>query len=70
MTHFQYFSYLPYSPFDCCEMFRQQCLRFNHPLKASHVTQSRVINVDKNLAYPVAIELLESEQTLAGEIPK
>lgn len=36
-------------------------------LKANHVTPPRVINVDKNAAYPVVIEHLKSEQTLAVE---
>jgi transposase-like protein len=36
-------------------------------LKASHVTQPRVINVDKNADYPVAIERLKSDQTLAAQ---
>lgn len=40
---------------------------FRKVLKANHVTQPRVINVDKNAAYPVAIEGLKSEQTLADE---
>ena len=41
---------------------------FRKVLKANHVTQPRVINVDKNAAYPVAIEKLRSEQTLATDI--
>jgi len=42
--------------------------RFFHTvLKANHVTQPRVINVDKNAAYPVALDALKSEQTLATE---
>ena len=40
---------------------------FRKVLKANHVTQPRVINVDKNAAYPVAMETLKSEQTLAPE---
>jgi transposase, IS6 family len=38
---------------------------FRKVLKANHATQPRVINVDKNAAYPVAIEQLKSEQMLA-----
>jgi transposase-like protein len=37
-------------------------------LKASHATQPRVINVDKNAAYPVAMEVLKEEETLAETI--
>jgi IS6 family transposase len=33
-------------------------------LKASHVTQPRVINVDKNAAYPKAMEVLKADETL------
>ncbi|GAB4230372.1 MAG: IS6 family transposase [Elainellaceae cyanobacterium] len=40
---------------------------FRKVLKANHVTQPPVINLDKNAAYPVAIERLKSEQTLAVE---
>ncbi|WP_242043473.1 IS6 family transposase [Leptolyngbya sp. FACHB-671] len=40
---------------------------FRKVLKASHVSQPRVINVDKNAAYPVAIERLKSDQTLAAQ---
>lgn len=40
---------------------------FRKVLKAKHVNQPRVINVDKNAAYPVAIEKLKSDQTLATE---
>ena len=40
---------------------------FRKVLKARHVTAPRVINVDKNAAYPVAIETLKSEQTLADQ---
>jgi transposase-like protein len=40
---------------------------FRKVLKAKHVTQPRVINVDKNAAYPVAIEKLKSDQTWATE---
>jgi transposase, IS6 family len=38
---------------------------FRQVLRANHVTPPRVINVDKNAAYPVAIEQLKGEQTLA-----
>jgi transposase, IS6 family len=41
---------------------------FRRVLKANHGTQPRVINVDKNAAYPIAIEKLKSEQTLATKI--
>lgn len=37
---------------------------FRKGLRASHVTPPRVINVDKNVAFPVAMEKLKSEQTL------
>jgi len=40
---------------------------FRKVLKANHVTPPRVINVDKNAAYPVAIERLKSDQTLATQ---
>ena len=40
---------------------------FCNVLKANHVTPPRVINVDKNAAYPAAIEILKSEQTLATQ---
>lgn len=40
---------------------------FRQVLKANHVMQPRVINVDKNAAYPVAIEMLKSEQMLAAQ---
>ena len=40
---------------------------FRKVLKASHVTPPRVINVDKNVAYPVAMERLKSEQTLTSQ---
>ncbi|MBD1865493.1 IS6 family transposase [Trichocoleus sp. FACHB-46] len=36
-------------------------------LKASHVEKPRVINVDKNAAYPVAIEALKQEEPLMAE---
>ncbi len=40
---------------------------FRKMLKASHVTKPHVINVDKNAAYPVAIETLKRDKTLAAE---
>ena len=40
---------------------------FRQVLRASHVTAPRVINVDKNAAYPVAMEQLKREQTLADQ---
>lgn len=40
---------------------------FRQVLKANHVMQPRVINVDKNAAYSVAIEMLKSEQMLAAQ---
>jgi len=40
---------------------------FRKVLQANHVSQPRVINVDENAAYPVAIERLKSEQTLASQ---
>lgn len=40
---------------------------FRKVLQANHVSQPRVINVDKNATYPVAIERLKSEQTLASQ---
>jgi transposase-like protein len=40
---------------------------FRKVLKANHVTAPRVINVGKNAAYPVAIERLKSEKTLATQ---
>lgn len=40
---------------------------FRKVLKAKHVTPPWVINVDKNAAYPVAMEKLKSDQTLATE---
>ena len=38
---------------------------FRKVLRANHVTPPRVINVDKNAAYPVAMEALKEEETLA-----
>jgi transposase-like protein len=40
---------------------------FRKLLKASHVKKPRVINVDKNAAYPVAIEALKQEKSLKAE---
>jgi IS6 family transposase len=40
---------------------------FRKVLRANHVTAPRVINVDKHAAYPVAIERLKSEKTLAAK---
>ncbi|MBD1843521.1 IS6 family transposase [Cyanobacteria bacterium FACHB-63] len=36
-------------------------------LKATHTQTPRVITVDKNAAYPVAIEALKADETLAAE---
>jgi IS6 family transposase len=38
---------------------------FQRVLKASHATQAQVINLDKKAAYPVAMEALKEEETLA-----
>lgn len=40
---------------------------FRKVLKANHVTPPRVINVDKNAAYPIAMELLKGKQTLVAK---
>jgi IS6 family transposase len=40
---------------------------FRKVLRANHVTSPRVISVDKNAAYPVAIARLKSAQTLAAQ---
>lgn len=40
---------------------------FRKTLKAQHVKEPRVINVDKNAAYPVAVEILKSDETLVAE---
>ncbi len=37
---------------------------FRKTLKANHTQPTRVINVDKNAAYPNAVETLEHEKTL------
>jgi transposase-like protein len=39
---------------------------FRKVLKAQHTGASRVITVDKNAAYPAAIETLKKEETLPG----
>ena len=39
---------------------------FGKALKATHSQLPRVINVDKNAAYPIAFEALKTEETLAG----
>ncbi len=36
-------------------------------LKATHTQTPRVITVDKNAAYPVAVEALKADETLAAE---
>ena len=36
-------------------------------LKATHTQAPRVITVDKNAAYPVAVEVLKADETLAAE---
>ena len=36
-------------------------------LKAGHTQVPRVINVDKNAAYPVAMEILKADKTIAAE---
>ncbi len=38
---------------------------FRKVLKAQHTQTPRVINVDKNAAYPVAMETLKGDETLA-----
>lgn len=40
---------------------------FRKVLKATYTQAPRVINVDKNAAYPVAIETLKAEEALASE---
>ena len=40
---------------------------FRKVLKAQHTQAPRVITVDKNAAYPVAIEALKGDETLAAE---
>ncbi len=41
---------------------------FRKVLKAEHTGAPRVITVDKNAAYPVAIETLKAEGTIAEEM--
>ncbi len=40
---------------------------FRKVLKAEHTQKPRVITVDQNAAYPVAIETLKADETLAAE---
>ncbi len=40
---------------------------FRKVLKAQHIVAPRVINVDKNAAYPVAMETLQGDETVAEE---
>lgn len=40
---------------------------FRKVLKAQHTQPPRVITVDKNAAYPVAIETLKADETIAAE---
>lgn len=40
---------------------------FHKVLKAHHTQAPRVITVDKNAAYPVAMETLKADETLAAE---
>ena len=40
---------------------------FRKVLRANPVTAPRVINVNKNVAYPVAMERLKREKTLADQ---
>jgi transposase-like protein len=40
---------------------------FRNVLKAQHTQAPRVITVDKNAAYPVAIETLKADETIATE---
>jgi transposase-like protein len=40
---------------------------FRKVLKAKHPQKPRVITVDKNAAYPVAVEALKADETLAAE---
>jgi transposase, IS6 family len=39
---------------------------FRKVLQAQHTQAPRVINVDKNAAYPVAMEILKEDETLAA----
>ena len=40
---------------------------FRKVLKAKHTQKPRVITVDQNAAYPVAVEALKADETLAAE---
>ena len=40
---------------------------FHKVLRATHTQTPRVITVDKNAAYPVAVEALKADETLAAE---
>jgi transposase-like protein len=40
---------------------------FHKVLKAQHTQTPRVINVDKNAAYPVAMEVLKADETIEKE---
>jgi transposase-like protein len=40
---------------------------FHKVLKAQHTVAPRVINVDKNAAYPMAMEALKDDETIAQE---
>ena len=47
---------------------RKAAVRFFHKvLKAQHTQAPRAITVDKNAAYPVAIETLKADETLTAE---
>ena len=54
-----------------CERAKRDALAavrfFRKVFKAQHTQAPRVITVDKNAAYPVAIETLRAEETLAAE---
>jgi transposase-like protein len=41
---------------------------FRKVLKAEHTQKPRVITVDKNAAYPVAIEALKADETISAEV--
>ncbi len=40
---------------------------FRKVLKAEHTQAPRVITVDKNAAYPIGVEILKSDKTLAAQ---
>ncbi|WP_242042134.1 DDE-type integrase/transposase/recombinase [Leptolyngbya sp. FACHB-541] len=40
---------------------------FHNVLKATHTQTPRIITVDKNAAYPVVIEALKADETLAAQ---